>query len=76
LSATRITRRDGTLLDFDYREVRVARAIIENARRVILVADKLKLEWLMKSTAAEPITAPSARRTGPPATIRLIFGWR
>ncbi|GJD98558.1 Glycerol-3-phosphate regulon repressor [Methylobacterium isbiliense] len=35
---------DGTLLDFDYREVRVARAIIENARRVILVADKLKLE--------------------------------
>ncbi|WP_208642274.1 DeoR/GlpR family DNA-binding transcription regulator [Methylobacterium terrae] len=35
---------DGTLLDFDYREVRVARAIIDNARRVILVADKLKLE--------------------------------
>jgi DeoR family transcriptional regulator, glycerol-3-phosphate regulon repressor len=35
---------DGTLLDFDYREVRVARAIIENSRRVMLVADKLKLE--------------------------------
>ncbi len=35
---------EGTLLDFDYREVRVARAIIENARKVILVADKLKLE--------------------------------
>lgn len=35
---------DGVLLDFDYREVRVARAIIENARRVVLVADKLKLE--------------------------------
>jgi DeoR family glycerol-3-phosphate regulon repressor len=35
---------DGTLLDFDYREVEVARAIIENARRVVLVADKLKLE--------------------------------
>jgi DeoR family glycerol-3-phosphate regulon repressor len=30
---------DGTLLDFDYREVRVAQAIIENARRVLLVAD-------------------------------------
>ena len=36
--------RDGTLLDFDYREVRVARAIIEHARKVILVADKIKLE--------------------------------
>jgi len=30
---------DGTLLDFDYREVRVSQAIIENARQVILVAD-------------------------------------
>jgi DeoR family glycerol-3-phosphate regulon repressor len=35
---------DGALLDFDYREVRVSQAIIENARRVILVADRLKLE--------------------------------
>lgn len=35
---------DGTLLDFDYREVRVAKAIIENARKVILVADKSKFE--------------------------------
>jgi DeoR family glycerol-3-phosphate regulon repressor len=34
---------DGTLLDFDYREVRVSQAIIANARRVILVADRLKL---------------------------------
>ncbi|ACA18999.1 transcriptional regulator, DeoR family [Methylobacterium sp. 4-46] len=35
---------DGALLDFDYREVRVARAIIDNSRRVMLVADKLKLD--------------------------------
>jgi DeoR family transcriptional regulator, glycerol-3-phosphate regulon repressor len=35
---------DGTLLDFDYREVRVSRAIIENARKVILVSDRLKFE--------------------------------
>lgn len=35
---------DGALLDFDYREVRVAQAIIENARRVILVADQSKLD--------------------------------
>jgi DeoR family transcriptional regulator, glycerol-3-phosphate regulon repressor len=35
---------DGALLDFDYREVRVSQAIMENARRVVLVADRLKLE--------------------------------
>ena len=34
---------DGSLLDFDVREVRVARAIIDNARKVILVADRMKL---------------------------------
>lgn len=34
---------DGTLLDFDYREVRVSRAIIQNARRTFLVADSSKL---------------------------------
>jgi len=33
---------DGTLLDFDYREVRVSQAIIENARKVVLCADKSK----------------------------------
>lgn len=33
---------DGTLLDFDYREVRVAQAIIANAREVLLVADHSK----------------------------------
>ncbi len=35
---------DGVLLDFDYREVRVSRAIIDNARKVILCADRLKFE--------------------------------
>jgi DeoR family glycerol-3-phosphate regulon repressor len=34
---------DGSLLDFDYREVQIAQAIIENARRVILVADRTKV---------------------------------
>ncbi len=33
----------GTLLDFDYREVQVSQAIIENARNIILVADSSKL---------------------------------
>ena len=35
---------DGTLLDFDYREVKVAQAIINCARRSILVADSMKFE--------------------------------
>ncbi len=33
---------DGSLLDYDYREVRVARTIIDNARHPILVADSMK----------------------------------
>jgi DeoR family glycerol-3-phosphate regulon repressor len=33
---------DGAILDFDQREVSVARAIIENARRTILVCDHMK----------------------------------
>jgi DeoR family glycerol-3-phosphate regulon repressor len=35
---------DGTLLDFDYREVQVAQAILKNSRHVILVADSSKLD--------------------------------
>ena len=34
----------GELLDFDYREVRVAQAIIEQARKKILVADHMKFQ--------------------------------
>lgn len=34
---------DGSLLDYDLREVQVAQAIIRNARHVILVADLMKL---------------------------------
>lgn len=33
---------DGSLLDYDYREVKVAQAIIENTRRTVLVADSMK----------------------------------
>lgn len=33
---------DGSLLDFDYREVRVAQAIINNSRRVFLATDHTK----------------------------------
>ena len=33
---------DGAMLDFDYREVRAAQAILNNARNVILVSDAMK----------------------------------
>lgn len=33
---------DGAMLDFDYREVRAAQAILNNARNVILVCDAMK----------------------------------
>jgi DeoR family glycerol-3-phosphate regulon repressor len=35
---------DGAVLDYDLREVAVARAIVANARRTILVSDRLKFE--------------------------------
>ncbi len=35
---------EGCLLDFDHREVRVTQAILEHARKVILVADSKKFE--------------------------------
>lgn len=35
---------DGALLDFDYREVKVAKAIMDCARKSILVADSMKME--------------------------------
>lgn len=35
---------DGTLLDFDYREVRVLQAIMRNARTVLLAADHSKFD--------------------------------
>ncbi len=34
---------DGALLDYDYREVRVAHALLENARQAYLVSDQSKL---------------------------------
>ncbi|VAW24733.1 Glycerol-3-phosphate regulon repressor GlpR, partial [hydrothermal vent metagenome] len=34
----------GALFDYDFREVKVAQAIIKNARHVILVADSTKTE--------------------------------
>ena len=35
---------DGSLLDYDYREVRVSQAILQHARKTILVSDSMKFE--------------------------------
>ena len=41
---TSAVEEDGTFLDYDPREVRVAKAIIENARSVLLAADGMKFQ--------------------------------
>jgi hypothetical protein len=60
---------DGALLDFDFREVKVAQAIIANARHVILVADSTKIRthrarcasaMFRRSTRSSPIAATVA----------------
>ena len=57
---------NGTLLDFDIREVEISRAIIEHARRVFLVSDSSKFSRSAlvrsricpKSTFSSPIASP------------------
>ena len=44
---------DGALLDYDFREVKVAQAILENARHSILVADAMKWERTAPMRIAE-----------------------
>lgn len=65
---------DGTLLDFDYREVRVAQAIIENARRVLLVADYTKFSC-NPMVRLGPISEIDALFTDrqPPETVREVL---
>jgi DeoR family glycerol-3-phosphate regulon repressor len=62
---------DGTLLDFDYREVRVAQAIIENARHVLLVADHTKFGCnpMVRLGPVSDIDALFTDRS-PPASLR------
>jgi DeoR family glycerol-3-phosphate regulon repressor len=74
--------RDGALLDFDYREVKVAQAIIDNARHVILVADHSKFErtapvriaWLgqVDSFVTDSLPHADVRRICTEHEVRLI----
>jgi DeoR family glycerol-3-phosphate regulon repressor len=74
--------RDGALLDYDYREVKVAQAIIDNARHVILVADQSKFErtapvriaWLgqVDSFVTDRLPHADVRRICTDHEVRLI----
>ena len=45
---------DGSLLDYDFREVRVAQAIIKNARKSYLVADHTKFKMVAPGPHRQP----------------------
>lgn len=74
--------RDGALLDFDFREVKVAQAIIANARHVILVSDSTKFERTAPVRIAhlsqigtfitDRIDDPEIRRICDEAQVQLI----
>ena len=65
---------DGSLLDFDYREVRVAKAIIDNARRVCLVVDHTKFgrSAMARLASIGEVDAVYTDRP-PPEAIRAIL---
>ena len=74
---------DGALLDFDFREVKVAQAIIANARHVILVSDSDQVRAhragahrpsVARSTPSSPTaaTSPSIRHICADAEVELI----
>ena len=61
---------DGALLDYDFREVKVAQAILENARHSILVADAMKWERTAPMRIAE-LGAMDAFVTDKPPPLHL-----
>ena len=65
---------DGTLLDFDYREVRAARAIIDNSRKVFLAADHTKFgrNAMVRLGSIEEVDALFTD-TEPPAPLTEII---
>ncbi len=73
---------DGALLDFDFREVKVAQAIIANARHVILVADSTKFERSapvriahlsqMSSFVTDLCPRPTVKRLCQEAGVQLV----
>jgi DeoR family glycerol-3-phosphate regulon repressor len=65
---------DGTLLDFDYREVRASRAIIDNSRRVFLATDHTKFgrNAMVRLGGIDEIDALFTDRKPPSALIEVM----
>lgn len=65
---------DGTLLDFDYREVRAARAIIDNSRMVMLAADHTKFgrNAMVRLGNIEEIDALFTDKEPPTALVEIM----
>ena len=65
---------DGTLLDFDYREVRAARAIINNSRKVFLAADHTKIgrNAMVRLCCIDEIDALFTDRQPPNALLEVL----
>lgn len=65
---------DGTLLDFDYREVRVAQAIVACAQKVYLVADHTKFgrSALVRMGHLTDLSALFTDRSPPPEISRIL----
>jgi DeoR family glycerol-3-phosphate regulon repressor len=65
---------DGTLLDFDYREVRAARAIIDNSRKVFLAADHTKFgrNAMVRLGSIVEIDALFTDRQPPSALVEIM----
>lgn len=65
---------DGTLLDFDYREVRASRAIIDNSRKIFLAADHTKFgrNAMVRLGNITEIHALFTDRTPPAALVDVL----
>lgn len=65
---------DGSLLDFDYQEVRVSRAIIDNARQVFLAADSSKFgrNAVVRLGSIALVDRLITDRAPPPPVARLL----
>jgi DeoR family transcriptional regulator, glycerol-3-phosphate regulon repressor len=65
---------DGALLDFDYREVRVAQAILENSRRTFLMADHTKFgrNAMVRLGSIVEIDALFTDRQPPSALVEIM----
>ena len=65
---------DGTLLDFDYDEIRAAQTILRNARKTYLVTDHTKFQRrpLLRMASITEVSAVFVDQTPPRALAELL----